>query len=394
LNDQIVTSLAAKGGSVGQLPTVEDVARVASVSRQTVSNVLNSPDIVKAATRTRVEAAIKQLGYRQNASARRLRTRKSATIGIRLDPMRNGISGSVLDRFLHALTERADARGMRVLLFTAANPDEEIAQIRRLHDGADVDAFVLTSTFHGDPRTQWLIDNHVAFVTFGRPWGIDDMNDPQHLWVDVDGAAGGRAATSHLLDEGARRIVHLGWPSPSGTGDDRRHGWEHAMRERLGSTEEALAALTITAEEDVTQATAAVTGLLAGGFRPDAIVCVSDSLALGAMMAATSAGLTGLPIVGFDNTPVAEAVGFSSVEQSLGEVAAGALELLMGETGSDVIGGELLPGEAHRLVMPELVVRSSNRIPLFENTTHSTTATIAPASNAGAADNHSERKES
>jgi DNA-binding LacI/PurR family transcriptional regulator len=395
-----VNSLAAKGGGVGQLPTVEDVARVASVSRQTVSNVLNSPHIVKAATRTRVEAAIKQLGYRQNASARRLRTRKSATIGIRLDPMRNGISGSVLDRFLHALTEQADARGMRVLLFTAANPEEEIAQIRRLHDGADVDAFVLTSTFHGDPRTQWLIDNDVAFVTFGRPWGIDDMNDPQHLWVDVDGAAGGRTATNHLLDEGARRIVHLGWPSPSGTGDDRRHGWEQAMRERLGSTEEALAALTITAEEDVAQATAAVSGLLSSGVRPEAIVCVSDSLALGAMMAATSAGLTGLPIVGFDNTPVAEAVGFSSVEQSLGEVAAGALELLMGETGSDVIGGELLPGEAHRLVTPELVVRSSNRLPLFEgtalfeSTTQSTTATVASASNAGAADNHSERKES
>lgn len=381
---------------MGQLPTVEDVARVAAVSRQTVSNVLNSPHIVKAATRTRVEAAIKQLGYRQNASARRLRTRKSATIGIRLDPMRNGISGSVLDRFLHALTEHADARGMRVLLFTAADPEEEIAQIRRLHDGADVDAFVLTSTFHGDPRTQWLIDNEVAFVTFGRPWGVDDMNDPQHLWVDVDGAAGGYAATSHLIDNGAKRIVNLGWPSPSGTGDDRRRGWEDAMRARLGSTDQELAALTITTEEDVAQATAAVSALLASGLRPDAIVCVSDSLALGAMMAATSAGLARLPIVGFDNTPVAEAVGLSSVEQSLGEVAAGALELLMGTSGSDVIGRELAPGEAHRLVTPELVIRTSNRLPLFETTagstressTENTTARATPAPHEDAAGNH------
>lgn len=381
---------------MGQLPTVEDVARVAGVSRQTVSNVLNSPHIVKPATRNRVETAITELGYRQNASARRLRTQKSATIGIRLDPMRNGISGSILDRFLHALTEQADLRGMRVLLFTAADTDEEIAQIRRLHDGADVDAFVLTSTFHGDPRTQWLIDNEVAFVTFGRPWGIDDMNDPQHLWVDVDGAAGGHSATSHLIDGGAKRIVHLGWPSPSGTGDDRRRGWEDAMRERLGSTDEELAALTVTTEEDVAQATTAVSALLASGVRPDAIVCVSDSLALGAMMAATSAGLARLPIVGFDNTPVAEAVGLSSVEQSLGEVAAGALELLMGTTGSDVIGRELAPGEAHRLVTPELVIRTSNRLPLFENTagsitessTGNTTASAIPAPHADAAGNH------
>ncbi|MDQ1606824.1 MAG: hypothetical protein QOJ18_1191 [Microbacteriaceae bacterium] len=373
---------------MGQLPTVEDVARVASVSRQTVSNVLNSPHIVKQATRARVEEAIAQLGYRQNASARRLRTQKSATIGIRLDPMRNGISGSILDSFLHALTEHADARGMRVLLFTAEDPDGEIAQIRRLRDGSDVDAFVLTSTFHGDPRTQWLIDNRVPFVTFGRPWGIDDMNDPQHLWVDVDGAAGGRAATNHLLDGGARRIVHLGWPSPSGTGDDRRRGWEDAMRERTGATIDELAALTITAEEGVAQAMAAVSALLADGVRPDGMVCASDSLALGAMMAATSAGLAGLPIVGFDNTPVAAAVGLSSVEQSLGDVAAGALELLMGRTGSDLIGGELTPGEAHRLVTPVLVVRTPNRLPLFDSTTESTISAVGNV----AADIHSERK--
>ena len=76
-----------------QLPTIEDVARVANVSRQTVSNVLNSPDIVKAETRSRVEDAISTLGYRVHASARRLRTRQSSTIGIRLDPVINGISG-------------------------------------------------------------------------------------------------------------------------------------------------------------------------------------------------------------------------------------------------------------------------------------------------------------
>lgn len=225
---------------MGLLPTVEDVALLASVSRQTVSNVLNTPTIVKPATRQRVENAIAQLGYRQNASARRLRTQKSSTIGIRLDPMVNGISGSVLDRFLHALTEQADVRGMRVLLFTAATPEAEIEQIRRLRDGSDVDAFVLTATFHGDPRTEWLIENKVPFVTFGRPWGIDDMNDPQHLWVDVDGSAGVRAATNHLIESGATRVHYLGWPSPSGTGDDRRRGWADAMREHLGSDDAAL----------------------------------------------------------------------------------------------------------------------------------------------------------
>lgn len=349
---------------MGQLPTVQDVAREASVSRQTVSNVINTPSIVKPATRSRVEAAIAHLGYRPNLSARRLRQQKSATIGVRLDPMRNGISGAVLDRFVHALTEQADARSMRVLLFTAVSPEHEIEQIRRLHDGADVDAFVLTATFHGDPRTEWLIENGLPFVTFGRPWGIDDMNDPQHLWVDVDGRQGVKDATEHVIESGARRIAWLGWPSPSGTGDDRRRGWEEAMRERYGSTDVELAGLRIESYDGVSQASTAVARLLDAGQAPDAIVCASDTLALGALIAASSAGIADLPIIGFDNTPVAEALGLSSVEQELDDVASGALELLLGKTGNSVVSRDLAPGEAHRLVAPAVVIRRPTHLPL------------------------------
>ena len=82
--------------------TVADVAAAAGVSRQTVSNVLNAPDVVRPATRERVERVIAELGYRPHASARRLRTRQSSTLGIRLAQV-HGISGAVLDRFLHAL---------------------------------------------------------------------------------------------------------------------------------------------------------------------------------------------------------------------------------------------------------------------------------------------------
>ena len=91
-----------------RMPTIDDVAEAAHVSRQTVSNVINSPAIVREKTRVQVQEAIDLLGYRPHASARRLRTRKSSTIGLRLDPLRDGISGSVLDRFVHKLAERAD----------------------------------------------------------------------------------------------------------------------------------------------------------------------------------------------------------------------------------------------------------------------------------------------
>lgn len=335
--------------------TILDVARAAGVSRQTVSNVLNSPGRVRPATRERVQRAIAELAYRPHASARRLRTQKSSTIGIRLDPMTDGISGSVLDRFLHALTEQADAKRLRVLLFTAKDPDDEILQFRRLTAGADVDAFVLTSTFHGDPRTEWLIDNALPFVTFGRPWGIDDMNDPKHLWVDVDGYSGLREATTHLLGAGHRRIGYIGWPSPSGTGDDRRRGWREAMAE-AGWSEADLEPLHVATEEGVAQGADALHRLEAAAGAIDAVVCASDSLALGALIAARGR----MPVVGYDNTPIAASLGFSSVEQPLDKVAEGILELLTGAHGGRVSrDGEQVSDPRHRLIAPHLVVRDA-----------------------------------
>ncbi len=340
---------------MGRLPTVTDVAEAAGVSRQTVSNVLNSPSMVRPETRERVEAAIARLGYRPHASARRLRTQKSSTIGIRLDPITtDGISGSILDRFLHALTEQADAKNLRVTLFTAADPEEEIRQFQRLSDGADVDAFVLTSTFHGDPRTEWLIEHGQSFVTFGRPWGIDDMNDPQHLWVDVDGWDGLEQATTYLLSTGARRVGYIGWPSPSGTGDDRRRGWLETMQASSGLGDDELRELEVATEDGVSYGADAMRRLEAATGGVDAVACASDSLALGALMA--SAGR--IPVVGYDNTPVAASIGFSSVEQPLDEVAAGVLELLTGAHGGRVHGGpDAVADPRHRLVKPRLVVR-------------------------------------
>lgn len=335
---------------MSRLPTVEDVALAAGVSRQTVSNVINTPGIVRASTRERVEAAIAELGYRPHMAARRLRTRRSSTIGIHLDPYAGGISGVVLDRFVHALTEHAGARGMRIQLYAARSPAEEIQRMGELTEGGEIDAVVITGTFHGDPRTRWLAERGVPFVAFGRPWGDDDVAQPAHLWVDVDGATGTRAATEHLLAVAGPRIAFLGWPAGSGTGDDRERGWREAMA-AAGATGERVAC-----DESVGRARAATTELIART-EIDGIVCASDSLAIGAHLAAAEAGRADLPVVGFDNTPAAEAIGISSVEQLPEQVAAGVLELLMGPEGSVVAPRRAAAGEAHVLVEPRLVVR-------------------------------------
>jgi DNA-binding LacI/PurR family transcriptional regulator len=297
--------------------TIATVARHARVSRQTVSNVINSPHLVREETRARVRAAIEALGYRASQAARQMRTGRSRLIAVRIEPTRDGINGSVFDRFLHGLTEAAALGGYRVMLYTAEDDEGEIAACEELLASHDLDAFVLTSTHHGDPRTSWLAERDVPFVTFGRPWGEDGA----HPWVDVDGRAGTAEATARLLAAGHRRIGFLGWPAGPGIGDDRRSGWT----ETLTAAGIDPTGLESTTEDRVVDGVQAAGQIMARPDPPTALVCVSDSLALGALQ-----GAPGVPVIGFDDTPVAHAVGLTSVSQPLAEAAAACMRLLVG----------------------------------------------------------------
>ena len=347
-------------------PTLQTVAARAAVSRQTVSNALNAPHLVRPDTLERVLAVVSELGYRPHGAARQLRTSRSRVIGLRLEPTGDGISGAVLDRFLHAVTEQAQLRGYRVMLFTASDDHSEIAQYGELVEVLGVDALVLTSTHHGDARTGWLTENAVPFVTFGRPWPTDsgDTQVTSHAWVDVDGAVGTRAAVEHLLELGHRRIAYLGWPEGSGVGDDRRSGWARALRAAGTVSPAELDALAAHAPDGVGAGAQAAEHLLATA-SPTAFVCASDSLALGALATVrSSAGAAAgdVPaVVGFDDTPVARAVGLSSVAQPLTEAAGRTVGLLLAQLAGDRPG----PADAdrHVLLSPSLVVRDSSAHP-------------------------------
>lgn len=347
--------------------TIADVARHAGVSRQTVSNVLNSPEVVREETRRRVLQAVEELGYRVNQAARQMRTGRSRLIATRIEPDRDGINGAVLDRFLHGLTESAARAGYRVLLYTAGDDKSEIAAFEDLAGAYEPDAFVLTGTHHGDSRTSWLLERGVPFVTFGRPWGVSGA--PGHPWVDVDGAAGTAAATRHLLAIGHRRIGFLGVPPDGGVGDDRRAGWART----LAAAGVDPTGLDRAVDDSVADGEAAARDLIDSSAQVTALVCASDSLALGALHAARSPGAAwranaspGLPIgvIGFDDTPVAKAVGLTSLSQPMAEAAAHCVRLLTrlldGDDGSaSTSSGSSGDPTPHVLLQPTLVVRQS-----------------------------------
>ena len=315
--------------------TIADVARHAGVSRQTVSNVLNSPEVVKEETRRRVLASVEALGYRVSAAARQMRTGRSRLLAVRIETIQDGLN--VFDRFLHGLTESAAKSGYRVLLYTATDDENEIDTIDQLLGEFEPDGFVLTSTHHGDPRAAWLAERDLPFVSFGRPWGALDAGYP---WVDVDGAAGTEAATRHLLDAGHRRIGFIGWEHGSGVGDDRRAGWLRTLSAAGLDTD-----LALETDNSPAEGRAAALELVERG--ATALVCVSDAVALGAVQVTRA-------VVGFDDTPVAAAIGLTSLGQPLAEAAARCVEML-----TDRLSGR--PTESHALLSPTLVIRKDPR---------------------------------
>lgn len=346
-------------------PTLVSLAAELGVSRQTVSNVLNAPHLVRESTRSRVQAAIDQSGYRPSAAAQALRTRRSNTLGMRLYPTVDGINGAVLDRFVHCVVEQAELLGHRVVLFTASDDDAEVAALRELIDRNSIDACILTSTTENDARARHLSAAGIPFGAFGRPWGDADS---AHLWADIDGAAGTAMATEYLIERGCKRVGFIGWPEPSGVGNDRLAGWQGVMSQQLGFDADELATLVVRTEDDVANGAAGMAHLIDLGC--DGVVCASDSLATGALHELRD-GLSNqfVPVIGFDDTPVARALGLSSVSQPV-EAAATLLVhsvLAKGDDanslGSDAAQSTPVGVNGH-LLTPHLLVRQFEPVEL------------------------------
>ncbi len=333
--------------------TLSHVAAVAHVSVQTVSNAINAPQRVAPATLQRTLAAIESMGYKPNRSARALRNQSSGLIALKVEAPRFDRAAVLLDQFLHALSACAADVGYHLILCQAEDVQSELAAYRELLQTTAVDAFILVSTHRGDPRTGWLRERGVAFATFGRSWD----GDADLAWVDVDGKAGIESVVDLLADHGHRRIAFLGWPSDSDVGLDRLQGWLGACHRHGLPTRR----LTIESVDDFDEGRTHALRLLSRKQAPTAIVCTSDTLALGAYRAMAERGLTpgvDVAVTGFDDSPAAALAtpALTTVRQPLDAVARELIHHLERE----LSGRRILP--RHSLLTPDLVVRESTAV--------------------------------
>jgi DNA-binding LacI/PurR family transcriptional regulator len=330
--------------------TLEAVARVAGVSRATVSRVVNDSPRVSPDVRVAVESAIRQLGYTPNRAARSLVTRRSDSIAVVItEPPGRLFSDPFFPRLVRGVAGALSARDLQLVLLMP-EPDEASRTIRYL-TGGHVDGVLLASLHASDPIPGGLADRGVPLVFVGRPALGADVNH-----VDVDNRQGGRRATAHLLDRGATRVATIAGPQDMSAGIDRLGGYRDAIRGTGGVVDEALVAVSDFTYEG---GAAAMERLLAGVPDLDGVFVASDLMAAGALAVLESRGRRvpdDVLLVGYDDSPVATTTRppLTSVRQPIEEMGREAVDLLL-----DTLER---PGRPPRRVVlaTELVTRASS----------------------------------
>jgi LacI family transcriptional regulator len=327
---------------------MHDVARLAGVSHQTVSRVINGHPHVREATRARVLQAMRQLDYRPNALARGLATRRSRTIGVlSFDADLYGPSSTLLG------IQRAAREEQYAISVVALSEQDTTGSVRRAVDmlaEQSVDGAIVIAPSNAAAHAVRDLPRGMPVVALEASFGKDMPV------VVVDQFAGAELATRHLLELGHRTVWHVAGPAD----------WPEAVL-RIDGWRAALAAAGVPAPPIVSGDWSARSGYAAGRrlvATPDltAVFVANDQMALGVLHALHEAGI-GVPervsVVGFDDMPEAEFFlpALTTVRQDFDEVGRCGLRTMV----EMIDGSETFAAETR--VAPSLVLRASSGPP-------------------------------
>jgi len=323
-------------------PVMADVAKLAGVSHQTVSRVLNGHPNVSRATRKEVQAAIRELGYRRNAAARALVTGRTHTLGV--ISFDNTIFGPA--SMLYGVERAAHPGGYSVVVANVSAAGTSMFEaVERFLEQA-VEGIIVIAPRTSDVAALASVAAEVPLVAVKCGTGARLPS------VAIDNVAGAARATRYLLDLGHLTVHHIAGPGTWLDAEERVAGWRAAL------------AAAEAPEPAMMQGDwSALSGYEAGrrlALIPEvtAVFCGNDQMALGAIRALAEQGRrvpADVSVVGFDDIPEA---GFfwpplTTVRQDFGELGRRAVAMLI-----DRISGQR-PDYPAVPVVPELIVRAS-----------------------------------
>jgi DNA-binding LacI/PurR family transcriptional regulator len=344
--------------------TLQTVADRVGVSRMTVSNAFSRPDQLSTELRTRILAAARALGYSgPDPAGRALARGTTGAIGVLLtDSLRYAFTDEIATGFLGAVVDELASTGLALTLLTTNEHGDAIPARDVAIDGA-----LVYSCQTQSPAREWLVRRKLPLVF------VDQDPVPGIASVNVDDRAGARAAATHLIDLGHRRIgivrrTVAGRGGTDSAADLTSAGLPHPQRHRMLGWLDALHGAGIdpvvadVAKHDSIEAEEAALELLSKPDRPTALLCFSDVFAIGAINAARRLGLdvpSDLSVVGFDDSPIARrsSPALTTVRQdveSKGRLAAEALKAEMERSRSGTTGKV-----RHHVLPTELIVRAS-----------------------------------
>jgi LacI family transcriptional regulator len=333
--------------SEGKL-TIRQIAKLARVSRSTVSRVLNAHPSVSSETRQRVQRVITETGYRPDPIARSLSNRRSDIIGLVIPlSIQSLFEDPFFPRLMQGIAQGCNSRDYTLSLFLLHTAVEEAKLYPKISRRQLLDGVIVTATRTGDPLIPQLLANRVPFVLHGR------HEDPRVSFVEVDNVAGAYTAATHLVRLGRRRIGLITGPPGSLAAEDRKRGYLDALIERRVPVDEGLI---VHGNFTETSSYEAMQRLLPQ--EPDAVFVASDTMALGTLRALREAGRRvpdEVAVVGFDDMPHAATADppLTTIRQPIQRAGALAVEMLI-----DIIENGVEP--ARRILLPtELVIRAS-----------------------------------
>jgi DNA-binding LacI/PurR family transcriptional regulator len=329
--------------------TMADVARIAGVSKKTVSNFFNGYPYMRDETRQRIEAAIEELNYKVNISARNLSSGRTGTIGLAVPELAHPYFAELSQ----AVVTAAQQHGLNVLVEVTDGDREHELDVLNGRGGRSVDGVIF------EPITLSSADIEEATTDVPVILIGDRVHEGRFDFVAVPNEAGARDATAHLLRAGRRRIVALGMEdSPEPTAAARRYrGYLQALDDAGVEPDERLLVGPIPWNRSA--GSDAVARLLDDGVEFDAVFGLNDALALGAMSQLQKRGVkvpTEVAVVGFDNVEEGRFTSptLTTIESGREWMAQKAVDLLVQRLhGSEEPVGTTLLMADHRLVSRE-----------------------------------------